>query len=313
MSTAALEKVSIIPPADPWDWWRNALKGVFGHKTADEPMTGFYRSRRKDKQTGQVAFYTVAYWYKDDGTLCCHYDGRPVDDIRAREMWTYVCERPITHELYTSIRNGGSWPDLNEVVIGHNNAPVEDTVESIQERIDDLAREAERMMKAGAASEQAIADQASDLANTFGELQNKIVDLHKKEKAPHLEAGRTVDKKWFGLRDRAEDLKKRLKAVVVTPWLTKKAQEAEAAKVAAITSGKSLEEAPQVRVTSGSSKRSTGLRTYFFAEITDKAKLLESLKDHPRLVALLQEIADDAAKKQVALPGCVVKSDKRAA
>lgn len=311
--TAVAENVRPVAVTDPWSWWRNALTGVFDTIHADEPKTGFYRSRRKDKQSGQVTFHRVAYWYKEDGTLACQVDGKPVDDLRAREMWPYVSQRPITYEVFDAVRNGQPWPDLNEAVIGHNKAPVEDTVEAIQERIDDLAREAERMMKSGGATEQAIADQASDLANTFGELQNKIVDLHKREKAPHLEAGRAVDKKWFGLRDRAEELKKRLKAVVVTPWLTQKAKEAEAVKVAAITAGKSVDEAPQVRVTSGSSKRSTGLRTYYFAEITDKAALLESLKDHPRIVALLQEIADDAAKKQVALPGCVVKSEKRAA
>ncbi|WP_213287540.1 hypothetical protein [Bradyrhizobium sp. sGM-13] len=314
MSTAMLEKVNIIPPAeDPWEWWQNALKGVFGEIHADEPKTGFYRSRRKNKQTNVITFAPVAYWYKEDGTLRCQMDGRDVDDVRAREMWPYVSRRPITHELFTAVRNGEPWPDLNDAVIGHNNAPVADSMEAIQERMDDLGREAERMLKAGAATNQALSDQASDLANTFGELQNNIIDLHKKEKAPHLEAGRGVDRKWFGLRDRADDLKKRLKAVVVTPWLTKKAAEAEAAKVAAIQTGKSADEAPQVRVTSGSSKRSTGLRTHYFAVIEDKAKLLDSLKDHPRVVELLQEIANDAAKQQVALPGCTVKSEKRAA
>jgi hypothetical protein len=306
-----LEKVNILPP-DEWEWWRNALKGVFGTMHADEPATGFYRSRRKDKQTAEVTFQTVAYWYKD-GKLRCQIGGKDVDDLVAREAWPYVSRRPITHVLFIAVCHGEPWPDLNEAVEGHNRAPVDDSIEAIQERIDDLAREAERMLTAGAAQDQATSDQASDLANTFSELQAKIVNLHKAEKAPHLEAGRTVDKKWFGLRDRADDLKARLKAVVVTPWLRKKDAEANAAKVAAITAGKPAEAAPEVRVTAGSTKRSTGLRTYYFAEITDKTALLESLKDHPRVVAVLQEIADEAAKKQVALPGCAVKSEKRAA
>jgi hypothetical protein len=311
VSVQQLEKVNILPP-DEWDWWRNALKGVFGTTHADEPQTGFYRSRRQNKQTGEVTFQTVAYWYKD-GKLRCQIGGKDVDDLVAREAWPYVSRRPITHELFIAVCHGEPWPDINDIVEGHNRAPVDDSIEAIQERIDDLAREAERMLKAGAAQDQATSDQASDLANTFGELQTKIGNLHKAEKAPHLEAGRAVDKKWFGLRDRADDLKSRLKAVVVTPWLRKKADEANAAKVAAVTAGKSVGEAPEVRVTAGSTKRSTGLRTYYFAEITDKAALLDSLKDHPRVVAVLQEIADEAAKKQVALPGCVVKSDRRAA
>lgn len=312
MNTKPLEKVNIIPE-DPWAWWTNALKGIFGDISADEPKTGFYRSRRADKQSGAVTFAPVAYWYKEDGTLRCQIDGKDVPDLTAREAWPYVSRRPISHELFTAVRAGAPWPDLNDVVIGHNNAPVDDTEEAIRERLDDLEREAERLLKAGAATDQAAADQASDLANTFGELQNKAIALHKAEKQPHLDAGRTVDNKWFGLRDRADDLKKKLKAIVVNPWLNKKSQEADAAKRAALQAGAPLETVAETRVTAGSSKRSTGLRTYYFAEITDRAALFESLKHHPGVIALIEQIANDAAKKQVALPGCVVKSEKRAA
>jgi soluble P-type ATPase len=108
-------------------------------------------------------------------------------------------------------------------------------------------------------------------------------------------------------------LKRRLKAVVVNPWLNKKSQEAEAAKRAALSTGAALETVAETRVTAGSSKRSTGLRTYYFAEITDRAALFESLKDHPAVIAVIEQIANDAAKKQIALAGCVVKSEKRAA
>lgn len=312
MTTQALEKVSIIPE-DPWAWWQNALKGVFGEVSADEPMTGFYRGKRTDKQTGAVTFYCIAYWYRADGTLRCQIDGRDVEDMRAREMWTYVCRRPISHELFEAVRNGEPWPDVNDVVAGHNAAPPDDSIEAIKERIEDLAREAERLMAAGGAGDQATADQASDVANTLGELQNKAIALHKAEKQPHLDAGRAVDTKWFSLRDRADEIKKRLKAIVVMPWLTKKAKEAEAAKVAAIQTGAPLETVAEVRATAGSSKRSTGLRTYYFAEITDRAALFESLRDHPDVVAVIEKIANAAASKQVALPGCVVKSEKRAA
>lgn len=312
MTVAELQKVSIIP-ADPYEWWRNALNGVFGTTHAEEPQPGFYRSRRQDKQTGAVTFKAVAYWYKEDGTLRCQFDGKDVDENTAREAWPYVSRRPITHELFKAAREGAAWPDLNEVVAKDNAAPADDSIEAIQERIDDLTREAERLTKAGAATDQATADQASDVANTLGELQNKIVDLHRAEKKPHLDAGRATDTKWFGLRDHAENWKKALKAIVVTPYLAKRAAEVDAAKIAAISTGTPAADVPQGRVTSGSSKRSTGLRTYYSAEIQDKAKLLEALKDHPRVLAVLQEIADDAAKTQVALPGCVVKSEKRAA
>lgn len=309
---APLQKVNIVPP-NSWAWWQDALKGVFGQINADEPQTGFYRSRRKDKQTGEVTFAPVAYWYTDDGKLRCQINGRVVEDMVAREAWPYVSRRPITHELFTAVRAGAPWPDLNEVVMGNNGAPDDDSVEAIQARIDDLVREGEKFIKAGAATTQADSDQASDVANTLGELQNKIIAIHKAEKQPHLDAGRSVDSKWFGLRDRAADFKARIKAVVVTPWLNKKSQEAEVAKQAAFQTGAPVESLPETRVTSGSSKRSTGLRTYYRAEIEDKAKLLEALKDHPEVKALLQKIADAAAKTKTALPGCKVIEEKRAA
>ncbi|HWW46275.1 MAG TPA: hypothetical protein VNZ94_00350 [Xanthobacteraceae bacterium] len=296
-----------------YTWWRNALKGVFGPINADEPMTGFYRGKRRNKQTGEVTFQPVAYWYKD-GVLHCRVDGQPVEDLRAREIWPYVSRNPVTDKIYFAVVNEGQqWPDLNDAVIGHNSAPVDDDIDAIRDRIEDLAREAERMIKAGAAGSEDSANQASDLANTFGELQTKIVNLHKVEKQPHLEAGRAVDTKWFVLRDRADDLKKRLKSIVVTPFLRKKDDEARAAQIAAIQTGKPVEEVPQTRVVAGSSKRSTGLRTYQTAKIVDRDKLLESLRDHPELNALLQSIADKAAKSKIALPGCEIVEEKRAA
>lgn len=311
MSVQQLEKVNILPP-DEWDWWRNALKGVFGTTHADEPQTGFYRSRRKDKQTGEVTFQTVAYWYKD-GKLRCQIGGKDVDDLVAREAWPYVSRRPITHELFIAVCHGEPWPDINDIVEGHNRAPVDDSIEAIQERIDDLAREAERMLKAGAAQDQATADQASDLANTFSELQNKITGLHKVEKEPHLAAGRTVDAKWFGLRDRADDLKRRLKVVIVGPWLNKKNTEAQALASAAIAKGTPVESLPEVRTTAGSSKRSTGLRTQTVAEVTDWVALLTHLQEHPDIRAAAQKVANASAKAGIEIPGIRIVKNKVAA
>jgi hypothetical protein len=310
--TATMEKVNIIPEDD-YAWWRNALTGVFGPVNVDEPKTGFYRGRHRNRDTNEVTFSAIAYWYKD-GVLKCTRDGRMLDDTKARELWNYVSRHPITDELYFAVtRDGKPWPDVSDVVMGHNAAPVDDSAEAIAERLDDLAREAERLIKAGAATDEDVANQASDLANTFSELQAKAVGLHKIEKQPHLDAGRAVDTKWFGLRDKADDLKKRLKAVVVTPWLVKKQDEARRVQQAAIAIGTPPEAVPEVRTTAGATKRSTGLRTYRVAVIEDKAKLLDHLKDHPEVTALLQKIADGAANKQIPLPGCSIKEEKRAA
>lgn len=295
---------------DPWEWWRNALAGNHAPIHDGEPHTGYYRVRRK----GRDGLVPVAYWLDTQtGEQRCHMDGSDFDLQRALEIWPYASKNPVTAEAYGERQRTGKWPDESAAVIGHNAAPVGDGILVIADRIEDLAREAERMIAAGAAATDDACDQASDLANTFGELEGKADKLRTDEKAPHLEAGRLVDAKWRPLLDRAADLKKRLKAIVVTPFLKNKSAEVYKANVAAISAGAAPESLPQQRTTAGSSKRATALRTHYFAKIVDKAKLIESLQEHPDLVACIQSIADAAAKKKIALPGCEVQTEQRAA
>lgn len=295
---------------DEWAWWTNALAGFVAPIHDGEPQTGYYRMKRY----GEESWTPVAYWHDtNSGDQRCHVNGRDFNPQYALEIWPYVSKNPVTAEAYAERMNIGKWADESTAVLGHNRAPAVDDAATIAERLDDLAREAERLIAAGAAQSEAISDQASDLANTFGELESKVITLHKAEKQPHLDASRVCDNKWFRLRDRAADFKRRLKAAVVTPFLAKKAAAVEAANVIAIASGVSPDALPQVKLTAGSIKRSTGLRTYYRAEIEDKAKLIDSLKDHPDFVATIQKIADDAAKKKIALPGCRIVDEKRAA
>jgi hypothetical protein len=293
-----------------WTWYLNALAGNAASITDGEPMTGFYRVRRK----GQEGFSPVAYWIDSKtGKQRCHLDGKDFDEQRALEIWPYASKQPVTADAYDERLLTGKWPDEHSAVVNHNRAPVADDIAALQDRIEDLAREAEKLITAGPAQTDDDCNQASDLAQTFGELEGKISRLHKVEKEPFLESGRAVDRKWFGLRDRAAELKRRLKAAVVTPFLAKKVEETEKADAAAVLSGADPATLPSVKLTAGSSKRSTGLRTYYRAQIEDKAKLLDALKDHPEVLACIQAIADAAAKQKLALPGCRIVAEKRAA
>ena len=56
------------------------------------------------------------------------------------------------------------------------------------------AREARKLIAAGPAASEAICDQASDLANTFGELELKSEAFRAREKKPILDAGREIDR-----------------------------------------------------------------------------------------------------------------------
>lgn len=287
--------------------WQRRLAGEVLPLENENPMPGFYRMRRKEGVP-----VPVAYWQQGD-VVRCRVGDTDVSIERGNDAWVSCCAHPISEETYRAVADRGMpWPDENLAVTGHNQAPVEDAPEAIRERLDDLAREAEKMIANGEAKSQAACDQASDLAGTFGELEAKIKKLHTAEKAPILQEGRAIDGKWFTLRDLAADLKIRLKRIVETPFLIKKTKEAQAAAVAAVAAGKPPEQVPSTRVTAGFVKRTTALRTYYLAKIVDKDLLIASLKDHPDLVATIQKIADAAAKQKVALPGCEVISEQRA-
>jgi hypothetical protein len=129
---------------------------------------------------------------------------------------------------------GEQWPDLSPAVLalGHNAPPEGDTFESLKDQINELKREAETLIKAGGAKTQAEADQASHLANKLAELQKKAEEQRKIEKKPHDDAARAVQQKWMPIID-AADIYRRIKAVVITPFLKKLDDERIAAETAA--------------------------------------------------------------------------------
>lgn len=205
---------------DPENWYRRLDGEVIGIIDG-QPDRGFYRIKTPDK----LSWLPVAYWYTDDtddGKLRCFVGtkerGRAYSEQLANELWPRASEHPITKELYDAVVAGAPWPDLNAEVTRSNQAPDDNSFEALQERIDDMAREAERLMKAGPAKTQEQADQAADVANKLAELRGKADKERDREKRPHLDAGRAVDDKWRPIIG-AADIYSRLKDVVCKPWL----------------------------------------------------------------------------------------------
>src|SRR5581483_792835 len=108
----------------------------------------------------------------------------------------------------------------------HNNPPEEDSFENLQERIDDLSREAERLMKKGAAKSQEEADQAADVADSLAKLHRRADTLREIEKRPFWTRCLEIEAAWKPLLTAAL-IHKTLKQVVCAPWLAsqKKAKE----------------------------------------------------------------------------------------
>lgn len=207
--------------ADPndWTWWTNALKGVRGDISPDDPMTGYYRVRRK----GHTSDSPCAYWIdRKTGEQRCYVDGKDFDKY-AMEIWPFASKKPVTEEIYGERLRSGNWPGESEAVTRSNMAPDDDSFEGLQSAIEDFAREAEKLMKAGAAKTQEQADEASDVADKLNKLFARADKARDTEKRPHLEAGRVVDDKWRPLTTTAS-IYKRLKEIVTEPFL--KAQKA---------------------------------------------------------------------------------------
>jgi hypothetical protein len=95
------------------NWWTAALKGERRAITED-PMTGYYRARRKNKQTGEERLYAVAYWWHN-GKCFCKVDGGPTLQgeplQRMIEAWPHVSKEPIKYDVYQAVIAGKPWPD----------------------------------------------------------------------------------------------------------------------------------------------------------------------------------------------------------
>jgi len=290
---------------DDYAFWRRALVGHKAPVRDGEPEVGFYRLTNRKGSDGAVAFFRGPGPNDGVAKIVCTLNGTAVEEVRGWELWSHVARNPVAYADYQHRINSGRWPNEIEAALGHNQPPKDDSFEGLTARIDALAAEAKAMLDEGAAKTQVEADRASDLANLFGELQKKAIALHKVEKEPHLEAGRSVDKKWFPLRDSADNIKSALKRYVITPFLQAKRAEQAALAEKAEKLGVADRFEPE-QIGAGSLKRTTALRTRKSARIDDIDTLWKHLKGNPEVVAVMQRLADAAARVGNPYPGTIV-------
>ncbi len=170
-------------------WWSEALRGNRGQIDADNPRSGFYRSKNKDKSLSAVAI-----WYDSlTGELRYQENGRDVNDQTARERWPYVSKRPISEECFWAFRDRGVWIDVDAAVQA---APAEEGAEPnivLAKKIGDLKASADKYAKIE--SDEAMVLAQSVRAELM-EQSSKADKLRTTEKEPHLKASREVDAKW---------------------------------------------------------------------------------------------------------------------
>lgn len=188
-----------------WGWWIDALRGKFGPIHDGEPQQGYYRVRRKDSP-----WEPVAIWQDEDsGAWLAYRDGK---EVRAEDIWTWCCRNPISFEAYEKAVAGGGFDDEPKTAPGiGDNSGEADPFDAL--RIEYLGEKelAEEFMKQKVTT-QAQADKVAIWAKRLTTIKTKAEGLHKVEKQPHLDAGRSVDDKWRELKTEPDELAKRLKA-----------------------------------------------------------------------------------------------------
>lgn len=304
---------------DEYTYWRARLAGQ-DVPLPDEPAPGRYRipARRTDGVGYRPAKSTPVAVWRIVGVLMVMIGEKRISSSSGEDWHSFVSETwprcmAVTANQYNAAINGGSWPDESDAVTRSNQAPPDDTLEAITERIADLAREAQRLIDKGAAQTKDEADQASDLANLLGKLEKRADELRVKEKEPHLIASRDVDDKWRAPIADARAAKETLKDVVAKPFLVALKKEQDEAEFQRLLSGdtKEFHPAEKPKATAGSRGRPVSLRTQKRAVIEDQDALYQACREHPKVKSALQEIADAAAKSGTALPGTnIVTEDK---
>ncbi len=183
-----------------WAWWQNALAGNIGPIHDGDSQQGYYRTRFKDKP-----WEPVAIWFEDGKWYAMRGDHQ----VDASDIWTWCCRNPISYEAYNKAIEGAGWDDEPEApAIGHN-LPT-DPFEALQVEFAAEREQAEAFMKKPITT-QAEADRAAIWSKRLSTIAKKATDLHKVEKQPHLDAGRSVDDKWRALKDEPDAISKKLK------------------------------------------------------------------------------------------------------
>ena len=307
--------------ADTFAGWRALLAGEPVKFDANDALPGYYRT--KNGRNGE--WKPVGIWPEDDGIVVMR-DGVqvPVDRV-----WPWCARNPITYEAYVAVaENGQPWPDQHEAVNRlHNAPPPDNSLESLRDAIEDLAREAAILIDKGEAKSEEESDRAADLANAIAGYRKKADEMREAEIAPHLAAQRATNDRWRGILAMA-DIYKQLKDSVCAPFLAKqkaakrKAEEdARRAAEEAAKAGKPEEAAAaqlkadnlaKTRTTSGSRGRAVHLHAVNVVTIVDRQAVLVFFADNQSITDLLQSLAEKAVNAGISVPGTKVDKVEKA-
>lgn len=312
-----------------YDYWRNALAGTFGSVHDSDPQPGFYRKRTM--RSGP--FVPVAIW-EHDGKMIALVDGKQAD---ADDIWTYVCQHPVTEEAYRARSEGKPWPDEDAAVteslvppsVGHNEPP-NDEADSLAAQIEAASKNAAEYAEI---KDDETAAKAQSARSRLNELSRSADSKREAEKKPHLEAGKNIDAKWQPLVKAAKAAADAI-AKALSAHETRKAKAADEARAKAEAERKAAlakqlaahPEAPQPpaplppipetvapQPIRGAYGRAATVKVVKIARVTDYDAAYGYLKLHPEMVQLIDRLSQRAVDAGHTVPGVEVSEERKVA
>lgn len=316
--------------SDQYQWWRDALAGKKPDLDVNTPQPGFYKLR--DGKGGP--WEPVAIWHDEQSELLCRVGA---GTRNPHDIWQWCAGNPVKQADAKHAFQNGTWPgDVPDIpAVGHNAPP-----EAVEDQIDDVAAQAASWL-----SDHGIVDETS--SNMAANYRQQLLDLRKKadknrvdEKRPFDEAAKAVQAKWKPVLEIADNAANALRDAL-TKWMRaeearlrteaaekarqeRQEQEAALARKEAENRGDPepvieepplpIEPPPTPKVQAGGQRgRKTGLRTVKRAVVTDYEKALAHFAQHDKVTALIEQLAQHAARDGHPVPGVEVIEEKVAA
>lgn len=321
-----------------YTYWQNALKGEFGAMHEGDPHPGFYR-----KRTSRAGpFVPVAIW-EQDGKMVALVDGKEAD---AAEIWSYVCDKPVTEEQYRARVETGLWHDEDPAVTqsfmpppapGDNNPP-KDEAEVLEGQIDAAFANAADYADI---KDDETASRAQSARSRLLELSGQADKRREALKRPHLEAGKAIDGLWQPLVKKAKEAADAIRKAIAAHE-TRKFQESEKARLAEEVARRRVEEerqrllaeqlaahpeapppepepiappppppaAPVQTTVRGAYGRGAAVKEVKRATVTDQDAAYAFLKTHKELKELIAKLAQRAVDAGYEVPGVTVSVER---
>lgn len=317
---------------DHYDFWRRAIAG---EKVGDtlavhesEANCGFYRAR----SGSGTPFRPVAIWM--DGENMVATAGNPPEFADPIEIWSYACRNAVTEQQYRDYFTNGRWHDEDEAVTASLAHSLKNSSDDPAEILKDQIESALAGVKTHAEiKDDAQAALAQGVRSRLLELGGDADKLRVKEKAPHLEAGKAVDKKFQPLvqsaQTGADAIRAALKAHENRKLVAEQAEKRRVEEAARLAAAEAVKNAPKgapapapqpalppapapvaAATIKGGHGRAASVMMVKVAEITDQDALYKHFREDGEIIARLAKLADKNAKAGIETPGMTIKEER---